>query len=312
MVMPGHSSNLIDRVLDAIGRRLAGKLNAPTAGYQPFTPSDFATLCRTLRPGDVLLVEGRERVSNAIKYLTQSTWSHAAMYVGDRLDAKSADGEPHRLVEVNLGEGCVSAPLSKYARYNTRICRPVGLTADERDRVTEFMLTRIGIPYDMRNIFDLLRYFLPTPPVPVRWRRRMLAFGSGDPTRAICSSLIARAFQSVRYPILPDVRTVKARKGSNYARREILHIRHHSLFAPRDFDLSPWFQVVKPNLEGGFDPHLLEWGEGSAADAVEEEDPNEHEEAGRDGEPAEEPEPARQHVFCERGGEGPLAKPGGR
>ena len=75
------------------------------------------------------------------------------------------------------------------------------------------MATRIGLKYDMRNIFDLLRYFLPTPPVPVRWRRRMLAFGSGDPTRAICSSLIARAFQSVRYPILPDVRQVKARQG---------------------------------------------------------------------------------------------------
>jgi hypothetical protein len=291
--MAGRTTNLIDRMLVAIGRRLAGKLNSPSAGYKPFTPSDFETLCRTLRPGDVLLVEGRERVSNAIKYLTQSTWSHAAMYVGDRLDAKSPEGEPHRLVEVNLGEGCVSAPLSKYARYNTRICRPVGLAPEECREVTEFMLTRIGIRYDMRNIFDLLRYFLPTPPVPVRWRRRMLAFGSGDPTRAICSSLIARAFQSVRYPILPDVREVKARKGSNYARREILHIRHHSLFAPRDFDLSPWFQIVKPNLEGRFDPHLLEWGEGSAANAIEEENADEDEVADRDDLPAEEPEPVR-------------------
>lgn len=309
--MPERSSNFIDRLLDLLGRRLARKLNAPSAGYQPFTPSDFTTLCHTLRPGDVLLVEGRERVSNAIKYLTQSTWSHAAMYVGDRIDAKAEDGEPHRLVEVNLGEGCVSAPLSKYARYNTRICRPVGLSPEERNRVAEFMLNRIGIPYDMRNIFDLLRYFLPTPPVPVRWRRRMLSIGSGDPTRAICSSLIARAFQSVRYPILPDVRTIKARKGSNYARREILHIRHHSLFAPRDFDLSPWFQVVKPNIEAGFDPHLLEWGEGSATDAVEEKEADEDEEAGRDGEPAEEPEPASQRVLCEGSGEGPLAKPRG-
>ena len=90
----------------------------------------------------------------------------------------------------------------------------------------------------------------------------MLSLGSGDPTRAICSSLIAQAFQSVRYPILPDVRIVKERQGSNFARREILHIRHHSLFTPRDFDLSPYFQVVKPHLANGFNPHLLEWGEG--------------------------------------------------
>lgn len=294
--MTSHSDTVIDRLLDRIGRRLAGKLNAPSAGYRPFTPSDFGTLCRTLRPGDVLLIEGREKVSNAIKYLTQSTWSHAAMYVGNRFPA--ADGaEPDRLIEVNLGEGCVSVPLSKYARYNTRICRPVGLSPDECHQVTEFMAARIGLKYDMRNIFDMLRYFVPTPPVPVRWRRRMLSFGSGDPTRAICSSLIAMAFQSVRYPILPDTRKVKARQGSTFARREILHIRHHSLFAPRDFDLSPYFQIVKPHLVGEFDPHLLEWGEGSAPDATPEEEEGENEEAGADRVPAEEPEATCQRVF---------------
>lgn len=292
--MTSKSGSVIDRLLDGIGRRLARKLNSPSTGYQPFTPSDFATLCRVLRPGDVLLIEGRERVSNAIKYLTQSTWSHAAMYVGNRFPAAEGE-EPHRLIEVNLGEGCVSAPLSKYARYNTRICRPVGLSPDECRAVIDFMVARIGLQYDMRNIFDMLRYFFPTPPVPVRWRRRMLSFGSGDPTRAICSSLIAQAFQSVRYPILPDVRLVKARQGSNYARREILHIRHHSLFAPRDFDLSPYFQIVKPHLVGGFDPHLLEWGEGSAPDPVPDEE-GENEEAGAEREPAEEPEAACQRV----------------
>ncbi len=249
-------------LLDRIGRSLASRLNRPSAGYTPFTPSDFETLCQVLRPGDVLLIEGRNQISNAIKYLTQSTWSHAAMYVGRTLPNPAGDREPHHLIEVNLGEGCVSAPLAKYARHNTRICRPVGLSSEECRAVTGFMVTRLGLKYDMRNIFDLLRYFVPTPPVPVRWRRRMLSLGSGDPTRAICSSLIAQAFQSVRYPILPNVRIVKERQGSNFARREILHIRHHSLFTPRDFDLSPYFQVVKPHLVNGFNPHLLEWGEG--------------------------------------------------
>lgn len=300
--MPSRSDTVIDRLLDSIGRRLARKLNAPSAGYRPFTPSDFDTLCRTLRPGDVLLVEGRERVSNAIKYLTQSTWSHAAMYVGDRFPAATEGAEPDRLVEVNLGEGCISAPLSKYARYNTRICRPVGLSAAECRAVTDFMVMRIGLKYDLRNIFDMLRYFFPTPPVPVRWRRRMLSFGSGDPTRAICSSLIAQAFQAVRYPILPDLQQVKARHGSNYARREILHIRHHSLFAPRDFDLSPYFQIVKPHLVAGFDPHLLEWGKGPASDAAPQEGDGEGEEigegegTGEDSEPAEGPKAAHHGV----------------
>lgn len=262
--MARQRTTLLDEMLDHFGRRLASKLNRPCSGYKPYTPSDFQTLCRILRPGDVLLVEGRERISTAIKYLTQSTWSHSAMYVGSHLPEPDDGSARHHLVEVNLGEGCVSVPLSKYASFNTRICRPVGLTEAERAKITAFMIARIGLDYDLRNVFDLMRYFFPTPPVPVRWRRRMLAFGSGDPTRAICSSLIAQAFQSVRYPILPDVTTIKLRKGSREARAEILHIRHHSLFAPRDFDLSPYFEIVKPHLAGGFDHRRLRWASSSS------------------------------------------------
>ena len=40
---------------------------------------------------------------------------------------------------------------------------------------------------------------------------------------------------------------------------EILHVRHHSLFAPRDFDVSPYFAVIKPTLETGFDHRALTW-----------------------------------------------------
>ena len=31
----------------------------------------------------MVLVEGNERISECIKYLTQSSWSHSALYVGD-------------------------------------------------------------------------------------------------------------------------------------------------------------------------------------------------------------------------------------
>jgi hypothetical protein len=247
-----------DTILDRIGRHFARKLNEPSSGYKPYTPSDFATLCQTLQVGDVVLVEGRERISGAIKYLTQSTWSHAALYVGD-MARQEAEGEPHRLVEVDLREGCISVPLSKYSSYNTRICRPKGVSDADRHAVAQYMLDNIGLTYDLRNIFDLFRYFFPTPPVPVRWRRKMLSIGSGDPTRAICSSLIARAFQSVRYPILPNVTEVDDIAGNEFIRRELYHIRHHSLFAPRDFDLSPWFEIVKPGLDETFDRTELNW-----------------------------------------------------
>ncbi len=118
---------------------------------------------------------------------------------------RRASGEPHTLIEVTPVDGCVSAPIAKYERFHTRICRPVGLTDADREEVIRFMISRLGTQYDMRNIFDLARYLLPTPPVPTRWRRRMIALGSGQPTRTICSTLIAEAFGRVQYPILPRV-----------------------------------------------------------------------------------------------------------
>ena len=100
-----------------------------------------------------------------------------------------------------------------------------------------------------------MRYLMPLP-VPQRWRRRALALGSGDPTRIICSALIAQAFESVRYPILPKITHMESR----VARRQLLEIRHHSLYAPRDFDISPYFAVVKPTIEHGFD-YNLHWAD---------------------------------------------------
>jgi hypothetical protein len=193
-----------DTFLDWLGRRLAHRLGRDAPGEAPFVPVDPDALRRTLRPADVLLVAGASTFSTGIKYLTQSTWSHAALYVGTAAgDPATTDG--HTLIEVTLPAGCQTAPLSKYERFQTRICRPIGLTADDREAVIDFMLSHKGTQYDMRNIFDLARYLLPTPPVPTRWRRRMIALGSGQPTRAICSTLIAGAFQSVRYPVLPRV-----------------------------------------------------------------------------------------------------------
>jgi hypothetical protein len=138
----------------------------------------------------------------------------------------------------------------------------------------------------------------------------MLAFGSSDPTRAICSSLIARSFQSVRYPILPDVTKVKSRKGSRQARAEILHIRHHSLFAPRDFDLSPYFEIVKPHIAGGFDHRRLRWAS-SPQDAGRDSGDEQRDGPG-DREPAEIPEPAGKRVLGEGGGKDLLAEMRGR
>jgi hypothetical protein len=244
----------MSKMLDGIGRLIARYLDEPVAGYEPFTPSDPEALRQSLQPGDVLLVEGNARISGVIKYFTQSTWSHSALFVGPITGRFTADGEPHVLMEANAGEGVASAPLSKYLRYHTRICRPVGLTEDDCAIVCSYAVDRLGFAYDLKNIVDLMRYLFPLP-VPQRWRRRMIALGSGDPTRLICSALIADAFSAVHYPILPKIRLT----GSRQAREQILEIRHSSLYCPRDFDISPYFNVVKPTIAKGFDYKALQW-----------------------------------------------------
>ena len=243
-------------VLDTVGKLIASYLEKEVPGYEPFTPSDPEHLRSVMQPGDVLLVEGNNRVSGIIKYLTQSTWSHAALFVGPIDGAAEANGEPHVLIEANIGEGVTSSALSKYFPYHTRVCRPVGLSYEDRTTVCRYAINRIGFGYDTKNILDLMRYLFPLP-VPQRWRRRLIAFGSGDPTKIICSALIAQAFDAVRYPILPKI----TRAGSRAARREILHIRDSSLYMPRDFDISPYFEVVKPTIVNGFDYTTLHWAD---------------------------------------------------
>jgi hypothetical protein len=249
-----------------LGHRLARYLARPQHVHGASAPASLQALRACLRPGDVLLVEGHSRVSTAIKYLTQSTWSHAALYVGPLAGRGGDDDDPHCFVEADMVEGVRSVPLSEFAGIHARVCRPVGLSAEDTRHATGHALARIGHRYDLRNIVDLVRYLLPTPPVPARWRRRLLVLGSGDPTRAICSTLIAQAFESVRYPILP---TIERRPSDDPlcpgCVEEILHVRHHSLYVPRDFDVSPYFEVVKPSLAGGFDHRQLRWNAAAAA-----------------------------------------------
>lgn len=259
-----------------LGRRLADYLSRPLFNYEPYAPIDATHFLSLLQPADVLLVEGNTRVSSAIKYLTQSTWSHAALYIGDALGQGNDIEHAPTLIEADLARGVVSVPLATYARFNTRICRPILLDPADRERVLRYAINRIGLAYDLKNILDLGRYLLPVPPVPAHLRRRMLALGSGDPTRAICTTLIAQAFQSVRYPILPLVDSLDAetRRCLGYSVEEIHHIRHHSLFAPRDFDLSPFFKIIKPMENSGFDYKRLQWHDQLASVTADSKDPS--------------------------------------
>jgi len=249
----------VGAVLRIGGRLLAGFLTAPSRSPYAAMPTDLSSLRKAIQAGDVLLVDGRQRVSTAIKYLTQSTWSHAALCIAGE---DAATGTLPQFVEADVVDGVRQVGLDLYADNHTRICRPLGLTSEEVGQLIEFATSHIGDEYDLANVIDLARYLCPTPPVPVSWRRRMIALGSGEPTKAICSTLIARAFQSISYPILPEItQELRSDPDCTDCLRDILHIRHHSLFTPRDFDVSPYFEVIKPALQAGFDHRALIWSQ---------------------------------------------------
>lgn len=248
-------------MLERCGYSLSCWLTRPRPWHQAEVRIERDVMA-SLQPGDVLLVEGSSRLSTVIKYLTQSTWSHAALYVGEAACREllgATRGEC--FIEADLAEGVRMVGFEEFEGYPLRICRPVGLNKDEVERLVASVCDRVGQRYDLRNIIDLARYLLPLPPVPVPWRRRMLSLGSGDPTRAICSTLIAQAFQSVNYPILPMAEWQDDDQRCRGCRRQVLQRRHYSLFAPRDFDLSPYFDIVKPILVNDFDHRLLTWRE---------------------------------------------------
>ena len=271
-------------------------LSKPLATYERRGWNDQAALLRHVRQGDVILVEGDQRISAAIKYLSQSSWSHAALYIGDELLRRGGeereralqrfgDGASYLVVEA-LMEGVILSPLTKYIDFNLRVCRPHRLRPDHLKLILDDAIAAVGWRYDLRNLVDLARYLLPFSLIPRRFRRTALHFGSAMPTEVICSSLLGQLFARVRFPIIPPVSQsgfdAPKTSGGRVLRRLFGHespeytglfrMRHPTLLTPRDFDLSPYFDIVKFNAiaEARFDYQRIQWVD-EVGDVIEDE-----------------------------------------
>ena len=99
---------------------------------------------------------------------------------------------------------------------------------------------------------DLALLLLPSFLNPFKKRTIQACLGGCSKYKVICSGMIAKAFQSVDYPIVPsllpesdiDNPLINEPYGSK------LIMRHYSQIIPRDFDLSPNFEIVKFNIIG--------------------------------------------------------------
>lgn len=238
------------------------KLEKPRPVYVRLIFNDMDKLRRAIRPGDVVLVEGRSEMARIINLFSNSHWSHVAMYVGDRL---IREDRPDRgiylerfgadagnlLVEAYTGQGVTAASLDKYRDYNIRICRPYGITEPDRRAVIDRVVENLGRRYDDRIILDLALMIFQSVFRPMSRRTPDACLGKCNEFQVFCSGMIAKAFQSVGYPIVPAL--AEKDRGPNpsaspYGARLIT--RHYSQVLPRDFDLSPNFEIVKFNIVG--------------------------------------------------------------
>jgi hypothetical protein len=217
--------------------------------------ADFDRLRREVRPADVVLIAGRSRVSEIIKIITLSSWSHAALYIGRVHDIEDPNlreylayhyrGNPCEplLIEALLGEGTIVAPLSKYKNFPLRICRAKGLSHVDAEQVVRYGIGCLSLGYDVRQFLDLARFMFPYGVLPRRWRSSLFEHNTGIPTQTVCSTMIAEAFRDVNFPILPLLLT-------NEKDKKTLKERNAKLVTPRDFDYSPYFEIVKPPMLG--------------------------------------------------------------
>ena len=228
---------------------------------------DFDRICHELKPADVILLEGHSRVSNVIKLITQSPWSHAALYIGRIHDIenpdlrnyiakyhKSWEGN-HLIIESQLGKGTIIRNLQDYQHMHVRICRPANLHHKDAQKIIEYASKQVGREYDVRQIFDLARFFFPWFIMPRRWRSTLFKTNAGAYSKTVCSTMIAEAFGSIDFPILPLVK-IEENKDIKFFRR------NPKLCTPSDFDYSPYFKIIKYpfldfNHQGAY--HLLPW-----------------------------------------------------
>lgn len=211
---------------------------------------DFERIRYEIRPCDVILVEGRSRVSEVIKQITQSPWSHSCLYIGrlhdvddpilrEKLSDKfKNDPNVQLVIEGYLGKGTIVSPLDNYKTDHIRICRPRGLSRQDAQKVIANAIHQLGTDYDVRQILDLGRFMIPWSILPRRWRSSLFQHHVGESTKTVCSTMIAEAFACIDFPILP---VVKRHEETGIE----LFARNPRLFTPRDFDYSPYFEIIK-------------------------------------------------------------------
>jgi hypothetical protein len=230
-------------------------------------PSQFNDILHHIRPGDIILESGTTRASQLVKRITQTPWTHVSLYLGRLHDIESDEirqiiidtynpsPKQHLVFESVLGKGNYIDTIETFKDSHIRLSRPYQISHDDIQSIINYAVSHVGADYNLRHFLDLGRFLLSNRLIPRQWRSSLFDQQTGEAQRQICSGMIAKAFMSVHYPILPTKSTSETNKP------ELIH-RNPNLFIPADFDYSPYFKIIKfPKFHTHETPvyHHLPW-----------------------------------------------------
>jgi hypothetical protein len=212
--------------------------------------SDFDKTRYEVRPGDVILVEGRSTVGRKLRTITISRWTHSALYIGRPLDIEDADlrnilsnfitvaNDTPLIIETRIGAGVTVRPLLDLEHDHLRICRPKGLAHKDVQQAIRYAVNHLGNYNEGTQLMDLTRFLFPWGLLPSSWRLPLFRRWPGRHTKNVSASFIAETFGFIQFPIYPLVK-ISTEQGTQLLRR------HPRLCMPFEIDMSPNFEIVK-------------------------------------------------------------------
>jgi hypothetical protein len=230
-------------IRQALYRTLIDFLVAPVSGAAVNRPRH--ELAALLQPGDVILVAGRTRFASLVCKLTRSTWSHVAIYVG----AGHHPDPAHCIIEADVEAGVRMITLSELADHDIQVVRASRLPESSRQELIDYLLARVGLRYDLDHVIALARLmlFAPSP-----WGRLLSprTMRRADPTRAICSTLVAHALFTAGVTVgAAPIVAARMQHAADEAQADLSAALDY--LVPGDFERLPEFVSVFDSRENG-------------------------------------------------------------
>lgn len=214
---------------------------APASAQATTAPTgvrkDRAELRSLLQPGDVILVAGKTRFSSLVCRLTRSSWSHVAIYVGPGHHPDPS----HCIVEADVEAGVRMITLERLADLDIQVVRASRLPETSRQELVHYLLACVGRRYDLDHVLDLARLMLLAPSPLGRWLRPRAMRGA-DPTRAVCSTLVAHALFTAGVSLGASPAMARLQLAAKDSAADLEAALDY--LVPGDFERLPEFQSV--------------------------------------------------------------------